>query len=275
MARPLWKGYLSFGLVTIPCALSSMEEPEKEINFSMLDKRDKARIRYLRVNEKTGKEVPWGEIVKGHEVREGDWVVVSPEDLKKAAPKATKTLDIVGFVEAKEIAPWYYERPYAVVPLEGGEKGCGLLQAALDESSLVGIARLVLHTREHLAALFSFGKVLVLNTLRYASEVRDPVELVGPAGKGAAAKPSKGELDMALTLIKTMKVDWKPEQYHDQYRDTLRKWIAAQAKGGKAKPIEAEEEEIPETYNMMDMLRKSIAGQKTPAKGHRQRRKAG
>ncbi len=280
MARPLWKGYVSFGLVSVPCTLATMEAPEKDIDFTMLDRRDRARIRYQRINEHTGKEVPWKEIVKGHEVAEGEYVVVTPDDLKRAAPKATRTIEIVGFVPGSQVPPWFYERPYVVQPLEGGEKGYRLLSEALEQSKEVGIARVVLHTRQHLAALISTGDALILNTMRFDAELRQLKDFDIAPSSEAPAKASKREVDMALTLIKSMSMDWSPSQFHDEYRDTLRKWIAQQAKKGGQPAAEAEEEEeAPATYNIMEMLKKSIEGQKKtggqPKKRAASRRKAG
>lgn len=264
MPRPLWKGYLSFGLVSVPCALAAMEAPENEISFTMLDRRDHSRIRYQRVNERTGKEVPWSEIVKGHEIAEGEYVIVKPEDFKRAAPKATRTVEILGFVKDAQIDPWFYEKPYVLQPLEGGEKGYRLLAEALEHSKQVGIATLVLHTRQHLAALVPKGSALVLNTMRYASEIRELSEF--DVGDSTTPKARKPELDMALTLIKAMSIDFKPQEYKDEYRDALRKWIAKQAKsGGRAVPDEEDQEPAPAPYSIMEMLKRSIEGVKPSA----------
>lgn len=261
MARALWKGYISFGLVSIACSLTSMEEPEKDISFTMLDGRDLSRIRYQRVNERTGKEVEWKDIVKGHEIAENEFVVITPDDFKRAAPKATKTIDIVGFVELATIKPWYYVRPYAVQPQGGGEKGYRLLCEALAASKQAAIAKVVLHTRQHLAALIPHGGVLVLNTLRFDQELRDPAQFE-PDEKGAAA--SKREIEMAQMLIGQMAMSWTPGEYEDKYRDQLRKWIAKRAKqGGRALPETDEQDDAPETYDIMEMLKRSIEGQKS------------
>ena len=174
MARPIWKGHVSFGLVTIPVSLASLESPEGELAFTMLDRRDEARIKFRRVSEKTGREVPWGEIVKGYELDDGSFVVVAPEDLKKAAPKTTRSIEITDFVDRAAIAPEYYERPYVLEPIEGGEKGYLLLREAMEETNRVGIAKITLHTRQHLAALMPVEKALVLNTMRFQTELQPP-----------------------------------------------------------------------------------------------------
>ncbi len=270
MARPIWKGFLSFGLVNVPCAMSSLTAAEADLDFKMLDGRDEAAIKYLRVNERTGKEVPWKEIVKGHEVSDGKFVIVTPEDFRKAAPKASRTIEITGFVAQEEIDPRFFEKPYVLHPGADAAKGYALLCTALREAKKVGIARMVLHTREHLCAVIADGDTLLLNTLRFAEELRDPVEVVGADDAKDAPKVNKREVDVAKMLIDGMTVAWEPKQYHDQYRDTLRKWIEAKAKkGGKKIETDDDDEPPPEgPFNMMELLKKSLeARKKAPARG--------
>jgi len=277
MARPIWKGFLSFGLVNVPCAMSSLQASEAEIEFKMLDGRDEAGIKYLRVNERTGKEVPWKEIVKGHEVGEGKYVIVTAEDFRRAAPKASRTIEITDFVARDEIDPRYFEKPYVLHAGADAGKGYGLLCMALREAKKVGIARMVLHTREHLCAVIAEGETLLLNTLRFAQELRDPAGLAGGDEAKEAPKVNKREVDVAKMLIDGMTVEWKPSRYHDQYRESLRKWIEAKAKKG-GKKIETEEDDEPPPegpFNMMELLKKSLeARKKAPVRGREPAREA-
>lgn len=259
MPRSMWKGHLSFGLVMIPVSLVSATATEESIDFDMLDRRDHSRVKYVRVNEKTGDEVPWKEITKGVKVN-GKYVIVTPEDFKRAAPKVTRLIEIAGFVEQDQIAPKLYERPYVLEPGEGGAKGYALLRDALRSSGKVGIAQIVLHSRQHLAALLVDGPLLMLNTLRYDSELRDPNDFDNIPPSSAAAKATKAELQMAGTLVEGMAIDWRPGEYRDEYHDLLRKWIRQRAKAGpKAPEPEPEEElEAPATYSIMELLRQSL-----------------
>lgn len=261
MPRPIWKGHLSFGLVLIPVTLSSIQATEEAIDFDLLDRRDNARVRYMRMNERTGKEVPWKETVRGVDVGSGKYVVLTPEDFKRAAPKATRAIEISGFVERDEIAPKFFERPYAIEPQEGGEKGYAILRDALEEAGKVGIAQVVLHTKQHLAALLSDGPMLTLNTLRYSEELRGPREFARVPSARAGSKATRTETQMAATLIEGMTVAWKPESYGDTYHDTLKKWIKQRTRAGSAKKVaEVEEEEDtgPGPYSIMELLKKSV-----------------
>ncbi len=266
-SRPIWKGMLSFGLVSVPAQMFSYQAKESEIDFTMLDRRDQSRIRSVKVNEKTGKEVPWKEIVKGFEVDEERYVIVTPADLKKAAPKATKTIDIVDFVAQAEIPPWYFERPYILRPVEEGHKGYGLLCAALQDSQRVGIAKVVLHTRQHMAALIPGGASLMLVTMRFDAELRKPRYFGEPVKSLTTAKAPKREVELAKMLIDGMTVKWDPAKYHDEYRENLRKWLARRAETGDTSAIEPDDDEsAPGPYNIMDLLKKSIESQKRTAK---------
>ncbi|MDX2133016.1 MAG: Ku protein [Planctomycetota bacterium] len=281
MPRPIWKGFIAFGLVSVPCDLSSLEAPERDVNFTMLDKRDHERIRYLRVNERSGKEVEWSDIVKGHEVAEGEYVIVTPQDFKNASPKASKTIDIHSFVEASAVPPWYYKRPYLVRPSAHGEKGYRILCDTLKESGRAGLASVVLHTRQHLALLVAHRGVLVLNTLRYESELRGFEDFELP--DASDVKVSKGEVEIALKLVDAMTEAWDPSKFHDQYRDALVKWIAQRAKKGTStpEPAGADEPEDSGPYNIMEMLQRSVESRThskpraSPKKAASRRKKAG
>jgi DNA end-binding protein Ku len=256
MPRPIWKGHLSFGLVNIPVTLHSAEVRESHLDFDMLDSRDHSRVRYLRVNEKTGKEVPWKSIVKGIK-RKDSYIVLEDDDFKRAAAKVTKGLEITEFVNADSISAAYFEKPYYLLPGEGGDKGYALLRDALKKAGRVGIARLVIHTRERLAAIIPAGHALTLVTMRFGDEVRsaDDMETPGPGAARLAAK----ELDLAIQLIEGMFTDWDPSKYRDTYRESLKKVVAQKAKAGgkQVEPIEEEPEPTPRT-DIMELLRQSV-----------------
>ena len=180
LGRPIWKGTINFGLVNIPVALYSAEA-DNSIDFDLLDKRDFSRVRYRRVNEKTGREVPWDEIVKGYEYKKGEYVALTDDDFLKANVEATQSIDILDFVDAADISPIYFDKPYYLVPLKNGQRAYALLREVLKRTGKVGIARVVIRTRQHLAALLADGPVLILNLLRFSHELRDPSTLDVPA----------------------------------------------------------------------------------------------
>jgi DNA end-binding protein Ku len=263
MARPLWKGQLSFGLVALPVELYSAEA-RSDLHFTLLDSRDHSRIRYERVNEDTGDEVPWNQIVKGYEYDKGNYVVLTEGDFKKAAVEATRTIEIEDFVDLDQVSPTYFDKPYFLVPGNGGEKGYVLLREGLRKTNRAGIAKVVIRTRQYLAAVMPADEALLLVLLRFNQELREFSDVAGgAAAKMKSKKAAPKELALAERLIETMSAEWKPEKYHDEYRDALMKWIERKAKGGaKALPAGKEEEieEAPATYNFMELLRKSVEG---------------
>ncbi|MGH7131089.1 MAG: Ku protein [Phycisphaerales bacterium] len=259
MARPIWSGFLSFGLVQIPVVLHSGEN-RSDLRFNLVDSRDHARIRYDRVNETTGEEVPWSDIVKAYELDDNNYVVLKDEDFKRAAPAASKTIDIEDFVPRQEITPEYFDRPYLLVPGKGGEKGYVLLREVLRDSDRVGVARIVIRTRQHLAAVIAERDALVLNVMRFHQELRPPAELPLPHGKLSEYRIHSKELQMAEQLVKAMSGPWKPQKYHDEYRDALMKWIrkkAASPTGVVAAEPEPDREPS-DPINMMEWLSKSL-----------------
>lgn len=284
MPRPLWKGHLSFGLVMMPVVLFSGTASEAKIDLDMLDERDHERIRFMRVNERTRKEVPWKSIVKGYEYEEGKYVVLTPEDFKAAASQVARGgVEIVEFVDRQSINPLLFEQPYYLTPGKGGEKVYALLRDTLKKSDRVGIAKLVIQTREHLAALMVQDNTLALTTIRFAEELRDPDELPVPTSR---AKASPAEIQMAQKLIDSMTAEWDPRRYKNEYTAALKRVIRDKSRGpggGKKAPRLQETEEPPESYNIMELLRKSVATtgrtakrstSRAPAK-HPTRRKAG
>lgn len=260
MPRPIWKGHISFGLVNVPVTLFPAET-RSDLQFHMIDSRNHARIRYERVNEETGEEVPWDQIVKGYEFDGGDYVLISNEDLKAAAPEATKTIDIEGFVELESIDQMYFDKPYYLEPGKRGEKGYALLRDVLEKSGKAGIARVVIRTRQYMAALVPRGEALVLNLLRYKQELRSADDFDLPQGTHKELGITAQELKMAQTLVDSMTTEWDPDQYTDEYRDALMKYIEKKARAGEkyeVTEVEEDEEEIPETYNIMDLLQQSV-----------------
>ena len=266
MARGLWKGAISFGLVNVPVELFSAQKRSAEIDLTMLDKRDMAPVGYQRVNKASGKEVPWEDVVKGYEYEDDKYVVLSEEDFRRANPDAAKTVDIVAFVDLADIAPPYFETPYYLGPGKRGEKAYALLRDAMAKAGKAGIATVVIRTRQYLAALVPQGDALMLNTLRYHQELKSAGELDIPE-KLKGHKPSAKELDMALRLIDDMADEWQPERYHDTYHEDLLKRIEEKIKAGQTERItEPEKEEKAgkgaEVIDLMSLLKKSVEGGK-------------
>ncbi|HEX5715271.1 MAG TPA: Ku protein [Thermoanaerobaculia bacterium] len=230
MARSIWKGSITFGLVNIPVGLYSAEKREETVSFHMLDRRNMARLRYKRVNEETGREVPWDETVRGYEVEGGKHVVISDEDLERASPEKTQTVDILDFVDAGDISPLFFDKPYYLGPEKRGAKSYALLRETLRRTNKVGIAKVVIRTKQYLAAVLVEEKAIVLNILRFAHELRDPRELDLPSGKEGV---SERELDMAERLVEGMVSSWDPEKYRDDYYKDLKKLIKERVEAGQ------------------------------------------
>lgn len=266
MPRGLWKGAISFGLVNVPVELFSAEKRSTELDLTMLDKRDLAPVGYKRYNKASGDDVPWSEIVKGYEYEDGKYVVLSEEDFRRANVEASKTVDIQAFVEAGEVPPLYFETPYYLAPGKRGEKAYALLREALKKAGKIGIATVVIRTRQYLAALIPYGDVLLMNTIRYANELRPVEELGIPESSLRGAKVTAKEIDLALRLIDDMADRWQPEQYKDTYREDLLKRIEEKVKAGQTKEITApenegaEEKAGAEVIDLMALLRKSVEG---------------
>ena len=268
MPHPIWKGTMGFGLVSIAVELLPAETSER-LDLDLLDRRDKARIRYKKVNADTGAEVRQADLVKGYAVSKDRYVILSDADLKAANPKATQTVDIIGFVPREEIAPIYFSRPYYVSPLKGSAKAYALLREAMERSGQIGIARIVLRTRQYVAAVYPNEEALVVHLLRYHDEIR-AFSAEGLKGAGAAPRPQ--ELAMAEQLMKTMATKWDPTEYTDTYRRDVLKLIKARAKGGVRKTRAEAPEEEPETrvLDLMAALKKSVESKgkaKAPRRG--------
>jgi DNA end-binding protein Ku len=277
MARGLWKGRISFGLVNVPVELHSgakKDAREPRLDLTMLDKRNLAPVGYKRVNKSTGKEVAWGDVVKGYEYQDDKYVVLSDEDFRRANPEASKTVDILAFVDLQDIQPQVFETPYYLKPEKRGEKPYALLREALHKAGKAGIASVVIRTKQYLAALVPQDELLILNTLRYADELKDPAELDIPK-----AKVSPRELDMAKRLIDDMADEWDPKKYKDTYRDDLLKRIREKVKAGQTEEITAADkserkEKSAEVIDLMALLKKSVEHKPKPARRSSRKRRA-
>ena len=264
MPHALWNGAISFGLVHIPVVLSSAEN-RNSFDLTMLDRRNMKPVGVKRYNKETEKEVGWDDIVKGYEYEKERYVVLTDEDFKRANIDATQTVDIVAFVDAEEVAPTYFETPYYLVPDKRGEKGYALLRETLKATHKIGIATVVIRTRQYLAALIPSGDVMVLNTLRYQNELKSAKDLEVPSGNLKASGVSPREIEMAKKLVAEMTEPWKPERYRDTYHDDLMKLIDKRIKAGKTEVItEAEAEEDQEkpargeVIDLMALLKRSV-----------------
>jgi DNA end-binding protein Ku len=274
MARGLWKGAISFGLVNVPVELHSAKRRASELDMTMLDKRDLAPVGYKRVNKATGKEVPWAEVVKGYEYRNDKYVVLSDEDFRRANPEAAKTVDIQAFVELADIAPQYFETPYYLIPGKRGEKAYALLRDTLKKAGKAGIATVMIRTKQYLAALIAQDELLVLNTLRYHDELKKASDFDIPD-----AKVSAKEMDMAMRLVDDMADKWQPARYKDKFKDDLLKRIEEKVEAGQTEEITepekgAREPKSADVVDLMSLLKKSI--EKKPAKraSHAKKRRA-
>lgn len=269
MARPIWSGTLSFGLLNIPVQLMSGER-RTDLSFRMLDARNNSPIRYERINAETGEEVPWKDVVKAYEYDKGNYVVLEKEDIRSAAPESHDAIEVETFVDAGAIGPQYFEKPYVLVPAKKAEKGYVLLRETLKKTGKIGIARIVIRSREHLCAVLPQGDALMLLMMRYPQELVDVDEYNIPTGASGDYRITERELDMARALIDSMESRWTPDEYKDEFRARLQKVIERRikAKGGTVpKPEEGEvpEEATTNVVDFMSLLQKSIdAKKRTP-----------
>jgi DNA end-binding protein Ku len=258
MPRAIWSGAISFGLVNVPVKLFSAVSP-KDVRFNQLEEGTGARIRQKRVSAETGEEVPYEKIVKGFEVSPDRYVIITPEELESLDPKATRAIDIEDFVDLDQIDPVHYERPYYLVPEKGATKAYRLLLDAMKESNKVAIARMVLRTKQYLAAIRPMGDVLCLETLLFADEVVSPDALEGLPGPDTEV--SDRELKMAKQLIESLSTDFEPEKYRDEYRDRVLALIEQKAEGAEIVAQPAAEEPA-KVVDLMAALEASLAAAK-------------
>lgn len=255
MARSMWKGAISFGLVHIPVEMYPAVQ-NKTLDLTMLDRRDFSPVGFKRYNKNNQKEVSWDDIVKGYEYASGEYVVLSEEDLRRANPEATGTIDIVAFVDAHEVPLLYYEQPYYLAPGKGGDKVYSLLRETLRKAGKIGIARVVIRVKQHLAALVCVGDTIVLNTLRYADEIRPVEDLKIPSSDAKGAAISDKELKMAMALVEGMSEDWHPEEYHDTYREDVLALVEKKVEANETKTITmpGKEKAAPSGGNVIDLV---------------------
>ncbi len=273
MARSIWKGSITFGLVNIPVGLHTAEK-SKELHFNLLDRRDLTPIHYQRLNAKSGKEVRWEDTVRGFEFEPHRYVVLSDDDLRSANPASTQTIEIIDFVDLAEISPVYFEKPYFLVPERQATKSYALLRETLRHSGKAGIAKMVIRTRQHLAAMVPAGDAIVLELMRFQDELGDASELDLPAGKQGLTDK---ELRLAERLVEAMVDRWDPERYRDDYRVDLKALIdarvaAGQLAAGAAKPAPRRPARG-KVVDLMSLLQRSLGdGKASPAKAAGRRR---
>lgn len=264
MSRVIWNGHVSFGLVQIPVGLYPATQDD-DLDLTMLDRRDHARIRYKRVNERTGEEVPNAEIVKGYEHEDGEYVLLEDADLKAANPAASQSIELVAFVDGAALDPRWFVRPYYVAPSKKSAKAYALLRETMRRSGRVGIAKVVLRTRQYIGALMVHGDILVLELLRFAAEVRGTKEFELPAQDLATLGIGEREQQMASLLVETLAADWDPEAYRDEYREDLMRLIEEKARTGKVAPKRvAEAAEGGEVVDLMALLKRSVEARASP-----------
>jgi DNA end-binding protein Ku len=262
MSHMIWKGAISFGLVHVPVQLYPATQSEK-VGFNLLDKRSIDPIGYRQINKRTGKEVTRDNIVRGFEYEKDKYVVLSDDEIRSANPESTQTVDILAFVDAPEISFLYLDTPYFLAPDRKGEKVYALLREALKASGKIGVASVVLHNKQHLAALVPVGPVLALNTLRWADEVRAYDELKLPSEDPKKAGVTVRELDMAKKLIDDMSDSWDPSSYHDTFRDDIMTLVNRKIRAGKTEEITdvetpRESRKSAEILDLSDLLKRSL-----------------
>ncbi|MES2657989.1 MAG: Ku protein [Verrucomicrobiota bacterium] len=281
MARSIWKGAIAFGLVNIPVSLTSAES-RPDIQFHMVDSKNHARIRYEKVNAETGEEVPWDRLVKGYEHEDGQFILLTDEDLEAVQPQLTKTIEISEFVSLDDIDPLLFDKPYYLEPEKRGRKAYALLREALRKSGKAGISRVVVRTREYLSAMFVRDDVLVLMLLRFPQEIRGSAKLELPSSSASEWKPAAKEMDLATKLIAEMTGKWTPDDYHDEYRDALMDFIEKKIAGGEAVDDvkqpgdDGEDDAKGKVLDLADYLQRSFKKpvSKTPAKSTPKAKKA-
>jgi len=247
--RAIWKGSISFGLVNIPIALYPATRKE-DLRFRLLRAKDLSPVNYKRVAEKDGKEVPWDQIVKGYEYEKGKYVVLKDEDFQRVDLEATQTVDIQDFVEQQEIDPVFFYKPYYLKPQKGGDKAYVLLRETLKKTGKVGIAKVVIKTRQYLAGVKAENSVLVLELMHFAEELADADKLHVPK----KIEPGKREVDMATALVNSMSSKWDPKKYRDDYREALMEVIEEKVEAGGKELEEKPKKKAPPSTKVIDLV---------------------
>jgi len=259
MARPLWKGHISFGLVNIPVTLATGDRRD-ELSFELLDDRDLSPIGYRKINKTTGEEVPADHLARGFRLDDGRVVLVTDEDLQKASPERTQTLEIRSFVGIDEVPPEYFSRPYYLEPTAAGEKGYVLLCEAMKAAKKAAVGAVVLRARQHLALMTPKGPWLLMITMRYPNELRDPKKFEGPKKTPQQLGIREKESQLAQRLIEDMTEPWDPGRYHDQYREELLASIQHRASSGEVRTVHAAEagQDQGNVIDLMSLLKRSV-----------------
>jgi DNA end-binding protein Ku len=260
MAHGIWKGDINFGLVYIPVTLFAAENPQKNVKLVLLDKRDFSRVGYERISKTTGKKVPLEQLVEGYEYQHDTFAVLTRDELKEIHPEATQSIHILEFVDENSISPEYFEKPYYLEPIAKGKQAYALLREALRKTKKVGIAKVVIRTREYLAALMVEDKAIILQLLRFPQELIAQEKFDLPA-----ARINQHELSAAVNLIKNMSAKWNPKKYHDDYQHDLLAFLKEKMRHGGRKvkkvPVKGQKHSA-EVVDMMQLLKKSLAHKK-------------
>jgi len=268
-ARTIWKGAISFGLVHIPVGLHTATT-ESGVDFDWLDKRSMDPVGYKRINKRTGKEIDKDNIVKGVAYEDGKYVIVSPEEISEAYPRTTQTIEIQQFVDAGGVSFVYLERPYYVAPINKGHKVYALLRDTLVKTGKIGIAKVVIQTKQHLAALIPSGDALVLNLMRWGDEVKSVEGLDLPKAGAKNMTPSASELKMAKMLVDDMSGEWDPEQYKDEFKAAVMELVEQKARAGETETVIEPQEESPayadNVIDLTELLQRSLKGGKGGSK---------
>lgn len=266
MARSIWKGAISFGLVHIPVALQSATESHS-VDFDWLDERSMDPVGYKRINKKTGREVSKEHIVKGIEYEKGRYVILSEEEIKTAHPASTQTIDIFSFIDSDQIPLSNIDTPYYLAPDKRGEKVYALLRETLIDTKKVALAYVILHTRQHLAALMPIESALVLVLLRWPNEVRS-LDTLALTKTTTHASLTKSEKDMAKRLVNDMQADWQPEEYRDSFHDKIMELVEKKARKGEIENVEADVESVErksaDIIDLTELLKRSLRGKSGP-----------
>ena len=262
--RSLWKGAITFGLVHIPIGLYSATE-ETDVNFDWLDKRTMDPVGYKRINKRTGQDIERENVVKGVEYGKGNYVVLSPDEIAEAYPRTTQTIEIEAFVDVDEVPFVYLEKPYYTAPINKGEKVYALLREALKETGKAGLARVVIHSKQHLAVVLPCGPALVLNLLRWGGEIRSWADLPLPSPGRSQIKDA--ELKMAKHLIEDMSGHWSASDFRDSFHDAVMKLVEAKAKAGDSESVapleEAPQSQGADVIDLTELLRRSLRGEQS------------
>lgn len=264
MARAIWNGEISFGLINIQVELYSALRRSK-IDFHLMDRKDKSRVRYQRINEDTGEEVPWSDIAKGYEYKDGNYILVEDEELKEIKPELTKTIDLEEFVDLAQVPVILFDKPYYLVPNKRSKKSYVLLREVLKQENKAGIGKVVIRAKEHIAILFPEEDALVMNLMLFPQEIRPLTDFSFPELSEVEDKIKSKEIELSTQLIESMSADWDPDKYKDEYKLALQEWIEKKSKAaekGKKVPTPSKQSTTDDSddnvINIEELLQKSL-----------------